>query len=341
MERVERVDYWRFGTPTRVAPLHLCLVNCLHNIYHVHVQNGNAYAGPPSSPVYTSRLILALFRDPQPATCRSGKQPARMVHVPQPLIQLTAPPPVLAPCNEFPRTSASHIAAAGGHGYRYDRKANTINMAMYGYYPCLPLSSPTVCAVSAPTPSPAPYMRTRPPHSHRSAIPLNTLTHSSCPRVRTRDMVYGRFGIRTSPFQMQIQFLMNIYTSSLLQLLHFPFPILVAAAPCFEPVLFTSPPYSNNTPRVFYETQDLQRFAKDPILPYSACPCTQRTKRAMGKGRELDWTKSSATAVDFRAARGAIPAHIPRSFGPRSNGDGNRAPRKPQAPHPSSRAAAT
>ena len=41
---------------------------------------------------------------------------------------------------------------------------------------------------------------------------------------------------------------------------------------------------------------------KDPNLPCSACPRTQRPKRAMGNARELDWAKVSATAVDVRAA---------------------------------------
>ncbi len=51
-------------------------------------------------------------------------------------------------------------------------------------------------------------------------------------------------------------------------------------------------------------------FSKNPNSPYAACPCTQRSKRTIGKGRELDWTKSPSTAVDLRAARGATPAHI-------------------------------
>ena len=68
MKRMEREDAWGPGAPTPVAPLHLCLFNYLHKIYHVHVQNGYAYASPPSSPVYASRPIIAQFvEDPQPA----------------------------------------------------------------------------------------------------------------------------------------------------------------------------------------------------------------------------------------------------------------------------------
>ena len=72
---------------------------------------------------------------------------------------------------------------------------------VYGYYPGFPSSSATAYAVSTRTPpSPALYMRARPPHSHRTAISLQTLTRPSCPRVRMRDMMYRRFEVRTSPF---------------------------------------------------------------------------------------------------------------------------------------------
>src|SRR5258706_7833929 len=138
---------------------------------------------------------------------------------------------------------------------------------VYGYYPGFPSSSPTVWTVSRPTPPPpVSYMRTRPPYSHRTAMSLQTPPRPSCPRVRTHDIVYRRFGIRTSPFQTQIAILMGMYTSSLLHFVALPFPTPVAAAPCFQMVLRTSQPYSNNTPRVFYTTQHLEHFLKDPEL---------------------------------------------------------------------------
>ena len=190
--------------------------------------------------------------------------------------------------------------------------ARMVDALQYRYYPGLPSSPPTVCAVSTPTPpSPAPYIRTRPPHSHRSATPLHTLTRSSCPRVHTRDMVHRRLGMHTSPFQMQMPNLMDMYTSYLLQLLHFLFPTLFAAPPCFELVFFTSRPTRtthgghSTRPRASIDSQRTRSYRTTHIPVHSA-------PSAMGKGRELDWTKLSATIVDLRAARGAIPAHIPR-----------------------------
>src|SRR5258706_3624009 len=65
MKRVVRADPWRPSTPKPVAPLPLCLFNYFHHLYHLHVQNGYAYASPPSSPISASRPILAQFEDPQ------------------------------------------------------------------------------------------------------------------------------------------------------------------------------------------------------------------------------------------------------------------------------------
>ena len=96
---------------------------------------------------------------------------------------------------------------------------------------------------------------------------------------------YRRFGVRISPFQMQMPILMTMYTSSLIQLLHFPFPTPVAAAPCFELVLRTSPPY--RTSRSGYSTppRTSSTHSNTPNSPYVACPCTQRSKRANERAR--------------------------------------------------------
>ena len=71
---------------------------------------------------------------------------------------------------------------------------------------------------------------------------------------------------------MQMPILMGMYTSSLLQLLHFLFPTPAAAAPCFELVPPTWPPYSNNTSRVFCTTQNLEYFLKHPELTIRRVP---------------------------------------------------------------------
>lgn len=113
MKRAEREDSWGPGTPTAVAPLHLCLFN-LQLPPPPFIQNGYAYASPPSSPVCASRPILAWFEDPQ-----AWKQLTTMVQALQPLMQLTAPPPILAPSTS--RTSTSYTAAAAaGYEYEYD-----------------------------------------------------------------------------------------------------------------------------------------------------------------------------------------------------------------------------
>ena len=307
MKSVEGKDSWRPGT-RRLSRLYTWISSTTSNrLYYLHVKNGYANASPPSSPVYTSRPTFAQFENSQAweTTRKDGASPATA----DPAHSTAARPRT---SHLAPRTS--HLAPRTSHRLPLERVPPTqqqqqgmstgtteeptpATWRVYGYYPGFPSSSPTVCTVSTPTPpSPAP-----------SQLSLTFLSFS---RVCTRDMVYRRFGMPTSPFQMQMAILMSISTSSLLQLLHLPFPTLVAASPCFDLLLSTPPPLSNNTPRAFHMTKDLQHFSKTPSLPYAACICTQRSKRAMGKGRELDWTKSSATAVDLRAVRGATPTRI-------------------------------
>src|SRR5258707_2329254 len=81
--------------------------------------------------------------------------------------------------------------------------------------------------------------------------------------------------------------LMGMYTSTLLQSLRFPISALVAATPCFEPVLPTSPPYSNNTLPVFYMTQDLKHFLKDPELTVRRMLLYTALQARNGKGARI------------------------------------------------------
>ena len=115
---------------------------------------------------------------------------------------------------------------------------------------------------------------------------LQTLTHPSCSRPRTHDMVYRRLGMRTSPFQMQIPTRIGMYTSSLLQLLHSLFPTPVAAAPYFELVLPTSPPYSNKTPWFSTRPRSSSTFSKTANSPYPACPLYTALQARSGKAGE-------------------------------------------------------
>ncbi len=94
-------------------------------------------------------------------------------------------------------------------------------------------------------------------------------------------------GVRTSPFQVKMPILMGMYTSTLLQLLRFPISTPVAATPCFEPVLLTLPPYSNNTLRVFYTTQDLEHFLKDPELTVRRMLLYTALQARNGKGARI------------------------------------------------------
>ena len=100
------------------------------------------------------------------------------------------------------------------------------------------------------------------------------------------NLVYRRLGMRTSPFQMQVPILMGMCTSPLLQLLGFTFPTPVAAAPCLELVIPTSPPYSKYTPRVFYTTQDLEHFLKYPELAVPRMPLHTALQAPSGKAGE-------------------------------------------------------
>src|SRR5258706_10453932 len=66
--------------------------------------------------------------------------------------------------------------------------------------------------------------RTCPPHSHHSAMSLQTLTCPSCSGVRMLDTVYRRSGMLIPPFQMQVPIPVGMDTSFLVQLLHLPLP---------------------------------------------------------------------------------------------------------------------
>ena len=121
------------------------------------IQNGYAYASPPSSPVYRQCGLR---------TDKRGNNSQRW------------PSSHLAPLARVPPkqqqqqgTSTSTIGVPTPETWR-----------VYGYYPSFPSSLATACAVSTRTqPSPAQYMRVRPPHSHRTVISLQTPQLSSGP----------------------------------------------------------------------------------------------------------------------------------------------------------------
>ena len=290
MGRVEREDGWRPDTPipeqsmphrpsTPIVPLHP------HFFDHQHVQNGYAYAGPPSSPVYTRRPTLAQFEYQQ-----APQQPAGMVQPLQASIRLTSP--------IQHRRPSSHLANEYLPQQQQQQQQSTYTTEeptpkarrVYGYHPGFASSfSPAICAVSTPPPqSPAPYMA--PALAPPGYVPANPYTPQPSPGP------YAWYGVST---------IGNAYTpapdANANTIGHGYFrpssvaacapPIPVAATPPVELSRPTMASDSNNA-KAPYTTQELEaHFLKDPELTtppmpivYSA-PARQKRgiKHAVGK----------------------------------------------------------
>ena len=216
-------------------------------VHNAHYQNGYAHASPPSSPVYASRFILAHFEDPQEwgTTRKDGAMP----------IQLTTPPPDVAPRERVRPTAA-------GHEHEHDRRAGAKIRCAYGYHP-LPVFA--VSTPAPPTPGSAPYMS--PVFAPPSYVPPNRYTPQPSPRP------YAWYGVSTIgnahiPFRMQMPILLPAVAD----------PTPSDVAPCLE-AQTTTAPYS---PRVFYTAHGSKcAFSKTPD-PHDPV----RAKSALGNGYE-------------------------------------------------------
>ena len=133
---------------TPVTPLHP------HLFDYYHIQNGYAYAGPPSSPIYasppsshayTGRPTLMQFEYPQ-----APQQPAGMVQPLQLPIQLASPIHHRLsshPANEYLQQQGTYMT----------EEPTPKTRCVYSYHPGF--LSPFSPAMSTPAlPSPAPYM---------------------------------------------------------------------------------------------------------------------------------------------------------------------------------------
>jgi hypothetical protein len=267
MNSAQKEDAWRPGTPipeqpmphfpsTPVAPLHPHLFDYRH---HHHVQNGYAYASPPSSPVYSRRSTLAQFEYQQ-----ASQQPAGMVQPLQPPIQLASPIQHRRPSSHLANEYLPHQQ---GMGTAEEPTPKT--QRVYGYHPGFPSSfSP---AVSTPVPpSPAPYM------APALATPSYFSANHYAPQLSPGS--YGWYGV--SPIG-------NAYTPAPdanantnrhgyfrpPSVVAFPPPTQAAAGPSLELALPTAAPDSNNTSQVFYTARELEaHFLKDPELTVPRMP---------------------------------------------------------------------
>ena len=346
---VVRDDSWRPVTVTPVALLHLRLFNymCnLHYLVHVHVQNEYAYARPPSPLVYASRFILAQLEDPQawkttrkdstrPATADSAHSTAARPHA----SRLAPRASRLVPHTS--RTSTSHSSSSSSSRERERERP------MNRRWECGMCTGTTTASLRPPPPSLKCQRRLRRHprcicvHAPRTRTawlcvskPLHTPVVSGSIRMKwcTDDWEcvshYGRI--------CQYQCCLPLSVAALA-------PPIPAAAAAAAPCLNLAQPYSNCKARVFYTAQELKSHVpKDTNSSCYVCPCTQRSNRAVESRRESDWTRSSATAVDLRATRGATPAHTrhPDSAPVVTAMENfNGAPPKSQASDPSSRAA--
>ena len=152
----------------------------LHHLYHVHAQNGYAYASLPSPLVYA---VDSYSRDSR--TRRLGKQPARMAQGLQPPIQLTAPRPVLAPRTSRTSTSQSSSNSVRVRGRPMSRRRKCMCTSTTPASFVLPHR---LCSVNAgPAVARTVHAHTPPPHSHCPPICLQALTHPVVPgSVRTK-----------------------------------------------------------------------------------------------------------------------------------------------------------
>ena len=182
MNRVKREGAWgpisrfqnglclttRYSSPT----LHPLLFDHDHAHY---VQDGYAYASPPSIPIYARRSTCTQFEYPKVRkNPRRWCMPATADPTPQPNPAL---PPDLAPPERVPE----HLP----------RRPSRVNAG-----------SAIACAHMDPAIAP-PYQGRVSPYAHPSRL-----------RLRTRGIVYRRLGMRTRPLRVQTPILTRIGTSA-------------------------------------------------------------------------------------------------------------------------------
>ena len=315
MERVEREDARRPDTPipeqpmphipsTPVAPLHLRLFD------HHHVQNGYAYAcppsspvyaGPPSSPVYARRPTLTQFEYPH-----ASQQPTGMVQPLQPPIRLTSPVQHRRPsshlANEYlPQQQQQH------QGTYTTEEPTPKTRRVYGYHPGFPSSFSPAMSTPAP-PSPTPYMP--PALGPPSYVPSNPYTPQQSPGPYVWYGVSAIGNAYTPPPDANANINGHGYFYPLSAAAFAP-PTPVSVAPSVELARPTTASDSNITPQVFYTTQEIEaHFLKDPDLAtphmptvHDAPPRPKRgIKRAVGKQATIGLDGFISHSGEFRTS---------------------------------------
>ncbi len=250
-------------------------------------QNGYTFASPPRSPVYASQPILAQFGNPQAlgTTRKDGARPATGDSAHNTTAHLRTSH--LSRRERVPPTTA---AAGYWCEYGYGRRPDARNPACVLEPPGRPHR---LCSISG---GPAVARTVHAPRIHTTQLCLCKPLHApvvpesvclirciddrecSSPRSRCKCqyrwawILPSSFSCCTCPFHP------------------------AAAAPCLE---LARAVLEQHAVGLLRGPGAQGVVPKDLDPPCPACRCTQRSMRQQ---RELDWTRSSATAVDHRAA---------------------------------------